>query len=73
MTFKKAKRQIEDKPTKLARFMKFNRPKDRKFGRNAFPCRRCGKTEGVINKYGIRYCRQCFREVAEKLGFKKFE
>jgi small subunit ribosomal protein S14 len=73
MTFKNAKRQIEEKPTKLARFMKFNRPKDRKFGRNAFPCRRCGKTEGVINKYGIRYCRQCFREVAEKLGFKKFE
>jgi len=73
MTFKNAKKQIEGKPTKLARFMKFNSPKDRKFGRNKFPCRRCGKTEGVISKYGIRYCRQCFRESAEELGFKKFE
>ena len=72
MTFKNAKKQIEGKPEKLARFMKFNRPKDRKFGRNAFPCRRCGKTEGVINKYGLRYCRQCFREEAKKLGFKNY-
>ncbi|MEE9323286.1 MAG: 30S ribosomal protein S14, partial [Candidatus Aenigmarchaeota archaeon] len=50
-----------------------NKPKDRKFGRNVKPCRRCGKREGVINKYGLRYCRQCFREVARDLGFEKFE
>jgi small subunit ribosomal protein S14 len=73
MTFKNAKKQIKGKPIKLARFMKFNKPRDRKFGRNAFPCRRCGKTEGVINKYGLRYCRQCFREAAKDLGFEKFE
>ncbi|RLI99401.1 MAG: 30S ribosomal protein S14 [Candidatus Aenigmatarchaeota archaeon] len=52
--------------------MKFNKPKDRRFGRNAFPCRRCGKTEGVITKYGLRYCRQCFREIARDLGFEKY-
>ena len=72
MTFENAKKQIEGKHVKLARFMKFNKPKDRKFGRARYPCRICGKTEGVINKYGLQYCRQCFREIAEDLGFKKF-
>jgi small subunit ribosomal protein S14 len=73
VTFENAKKQIEKKPAKLARFMKFNKPRDRKFGRNLKPCRRCGKTEGVIHKYGLHYCRQCFREVASELGFEKFE
>ena len=73
MSFKNAIKQIEHNPVKFARFMKFNKPKERKFGRNAFPCRRCGKTEGVITKYGLQYCRQCFREVARDLGFEKFE
>lgn len=73
MTFENAKKQLKNKPVKLARFMKFNKPKDRKFGRAANACRRCGKTEGVISKYGLMYCRQCFREVAEDLGFEKFE
>ena len=73
MTFENAKKQIENKPVKLARFMKFNKSKDRKFGKCMNPCRDCGKTEGVIHKYGINYCRQCFREVARSLGFEKFE
>lgn len=72
MTFKRAKRQIENKPLKLARFMKFNKPKERKHGKGAVSCRICGKTEGVINKYGLHFCRQCFREQAERLGFKKY-
>jgi small subunit ribosomal protein S14 len=73
MSFKNAMRQIAGKKEKLAKFMKHNRSRDRKFGRNATPCRRCGKTEGVINKYGLQYCRQCFREEAKKLGFKKYD
>ena len=73
MTFENAKKQIEKKPVKHARFLKFNKPKKRSSGRNLTPCRRCGKTEGVINKYGLRYCRQCFREIAKDLGFDKFE
>jgi small subunit ribosomal protein S14 len=72
MTFENAKKQLVKKPIKMAKFMKFNKPKARKSGRNATPCRICGKTEGVINKYGLRYCRQCFREIAEDLGFSKF-
>ncbi|MDD5416366.1 MAG: 30S ribosomal protein S14 [Candidatus Aenigmarchaeota archaeon] len=46
--------------------------KARKFGRESRPCRRCGKKRGVITSYGLMYCRQCFREVAKDLGFKKY-
>jgi len=72
MTYERVKRQIEGKPTKLARFQKFNAPKKRKFGKNIHKCRKCGRTGGIIRKYGIVYCRQCFREEAEKLGFRKY-
>lgn len=72
MSFENAKKQILNKPEKLARFMKFNAPKKRKFGKATHPCRRCGRRGGVIMKYGLRYCRQCFREEAEKLGFRKY-
>lgn len=44
----------------------------RKFGKGAHICRRCGRKGGVIRKYGLMYCRQCFREVAKELGFKKY-
>ncbi|MBN2101431.1 MAG: 30S ribosomal protein S14 [Candidatus Aenigmarchaeota archaeon] len=53
--------------------MKFNASKQRNSGRGIHPCRICGKTEGVISKYGLGYCRQCFREIAPKLGFKKYD
>lgn len=44
----------------------------RKFGKGAHKCIRCGSFRGVIRRYGLNYCRRCFREVAEKLGFKKY-
>jgi len=44
----------------------------KKFGAATHPCRRCGKTSGVIRKYGLLYCRQCFREIAKTIGFKKY-
>ncbi|MBL7206568.1 MAG: 30S ribosomal protein S14 [Candidatus Aenigmarchaeota archaeon] len=54
--------------------MKFNSPKKRKFGKVTRKCRKCGRVgRGVIYKYGLLYCRQCFREEAEKLGFKKYD
>ena len=72
MTFERVKKQIEKKPIKLARYIKFNSPKKRKFGKNVHKCRKCNRTGGVTRKYGLMYCRQCFREEAEKLGFKKY-
>jgi len=35
-------------------------------------CRKCGNVRGLIRKYGLYYCRKCFREEAERLGFKKY-
>ncbi|HKZ45470.1 MAG TPA: 30S ribosomal protein S14, partial [archaeon] len=30
------------------------------------------RTGGIIRKYGLYYCRQCMREVAKNVGFKKY-
>ena len=35
-------------------------------------CERCGRKRGLIRAYGLHMCRQCFREKAEEMGFKKF-
>ena len=43
---------------------------EKKFGRGARWCKRCG-CYVTIQKYGLNLCRQCFREVAGSLGFKK--
>lgn len=72
MPVEKARKQVLGKKGKLARFDRFCMPRKRKFGKSVHPCRRCGKTSGVIVKYGLDYCRQCFREEAHKLGFRKF-
>lgn len=64
--------QIEHKEGKRKKFEKHNTPKDRDNAKSDKECRRCGRTgRGVISKYGLNYCRQCFREIAEKLGFEQ--
>jgi len=35
-------------------------------------CRRCGRQQGLVGKYDIWLCRQCFREIARDMGFKKY-
>jgi ribosomal protein S14 len=71
---KKVLRQIKSKHSKLKRFKKYNTPKERSCGRALNKCRRCGRTGvgGHINKYGLDVCRCCFREIATRLGFKKY-
>ena len=64
--------QIQGKPGKMAKYAKFNIPKKRKQGRIINRCRRCGQTMAHTGKYGLHYCRQCLREVAQKIGFKKY-
>lgn len=44
----------------------------KKFGRGAHSCKRCGRKQGLVRKYGIYLCRQCFREAARDMGFKKY-
>lgn len=46
--------------------------KQRQFGKGSRHCARCGTYNGLVRRYGINLCRQCFREVAGNLGFKKF-
>jgi small subunit ribosomal protein S29e len=43
----------------------------RKFGPGSRACRTCGNAHGLIRKYGIHMCRQCFRQYAGDIGFVK--
>ena len=70
--FKKELKVLRAKPFKLKKYMRFNAPKERTTGIAKHRCRRCGRFRGHISKYGLHYCRQCFREIATRLGFKKF-
>jgi small subunit ribosomal protein S14 len=36
-------------------------------------CKRCGSYNGLIRTYNLMLCRQCFREVANSIGFAKYE
>ncbi len=72
MSYEGVLNQIENNKNKVKRFKKNNKPKDRDFGKSKRKCRRCGRRgRGIIRKYDLYYCRQCFREIADKLGFKK--
>ncbi len=70
--WKKVFTQLNAKPIKKAKFVKFNSPKERSCGVALRPCKNCGRVRGHINKYGLHLCRQCFREMSTKIGFKKF-
>jgi small subunit ribosomal protein S14 len=35
-------------------------------------CQRCSREQGLVGKYDIWLCRQCFREIARDMGFKKY-
>jgi len=36
-------------------------------------CTRCGSQKAVISKYNLNLCRRCFKQNAERLGFKKYD
>jgi len=69
---KKEFKQLKVKPAKLQKYTKHNAPKKRGCGTSLKRCRRCGRIRGHISKYGLNLCRQCFREIAKDIGFKKF-
>ncbi|CAI8058541.1 40S ribosomal protein S29 [Geodia barretti] len=43
----------------------------RKYGPGSRQCRVCANRHGLIRKYGLHMCRQCFRENAAEIGFLK--
>ena len=70
--YKKAFKQLRANPVKMKKYLKHNSPKERSCGEARLRCQRCGRISAHISKYGIHMCRQCFREVAVKIGFKKY-
>ncbi|KAF9881278.1 40S ribosomal protein S29 [Colletotrichum karsti] len=43
----------------------------RTYGKGSRSCRVCKHTAGLIRKYDLNLCRQCFREKAKDIGFTK--
>ncbi|XP_017702532.2 40S ribosomal protein S29 isoform X1 [Phoenix dactylifera] len=41
------------------------------YGPGSRACRVCGNPHGLIRKYGLMCCRQCFRSNAKDIGFIK--
>jgi small subunit ribosomal protein S14 len=70
--YRKVFKQLKVKPAKLAKYIKHNAPKKRTTGVNLKFCRRCGRRRGHVSKYGLNLCRQCLRQIATKIGFKKY-
>lgn len=70
--WKKITRQLKKKPAILQKFIKFNKPKERKMGIAAKKCERCGRFGAHLSQYNLNLCRHCFREIAEEIGFKKY-
>ena len=52
--------------------MQKNPETQKKFGKGARTCRRCGTHRAIIRKYGLNICRRCIREIAKDLGFRKY-
>jgi len=65
-------KQLEKKPAKIDKFLRHNKPKERKFGVTTKKCKNCGRFGAHISSYGLNLCRQCFRETAKEMGFKKY-
>ncbi|HLC47123.1 MAG TPA: 30S ribosomal protein S14 [Candidatus Nanoarchaeia archaeon] len=56
----------------MKKYERHNAPKKRSCGVSLKRCRRCGRIRAHISKYGLELCRQCFRDVATNIGFKKY-
>ncbi len=70
--WKKVTKQLKRKPAVKEKFIKHNKPKERKTGISTKQCQRCGRFGAHISSYGLNLCRHCFREIAEEIGFKKY-
>lgn len=71
-SYAKMLKQLKAKPVKLQKYEKHNKPKPRKFGVSTKACRNCGRLGAHIQKYGLSLCRQCFRDLAQEIKFKKY-
>lgn len=65
-------KQLRNKPAVMQKFLRHCKPKDRKTGIAARKCERCGRFGAHLKQYNLNLCRQCFREIAEEIGFEKY-
>ena len=70
--WRKITKQLKNKPAILAKFLKHNKPKTRKFGVSVKKCEACGRFGAHVSSYNLNLCRHCFRDLAVELGFKKY-
>jgi len=70
--WRKTLKQLKAKPVVRQKYIKHNSPKKRTTGVAIHKCRRCGQLRGHISKYDLQLCRLCFREIAQRIGFKKY-
>jgi len=70
--WKKVFKQLDSKPKVKEKFIKHNKPQDRKTGISVKKCERCGRFGAHIKSYGLNLCRHCFREIAAEIGFTKY-
>ena len=70
--WRKITRQLKRKTAVLNKFIKHNKPRERKFGVASRKCGKCGRFGAHIRSYGLNLCRHCFRENAKELGFNKY-
>lgn len=70
--WRKLHNQLKSKPAVAKKFLKHNKPKDRKIGVAIHKCEKCGRIGAHVGQYGLNYCRQCFRSIAQEIGFKKY-
>lgn len=70
--WRKINNQLKNKPAKLTKFIKHNKPKERKFGISTKKCQICGRFGAHLSQYNLNLCRQCFREIAQEIGFQKY-
>lgn len=68
---RKMLKQLRGKPAAMSKFKKYNTPKKR-LGISTKRCTRCGRIRAHISSFGLHLCRQCFREIATSIGFKKY-
>ena len=70
--WKKMLKPLRNKPVVMQKFIKHCKPKERKIGISVKKCERCGRFGAHIKSYGLNLCRQCFREISEEIGFRKY-
>tara|TARA_Y100000310_G_C20410025_1_gene681490 strand:- start:11 stop:241 length:231 start_codon:yes stop_codon:yes gene_type:complete len=70
--YNKIFKQLKQKPAILKKYKKHNQPKVRTTGVALRRCIRCGRRGSHIQQYNLHFCRHCFREIAKKLEFKKY-